>query len=166
MWDGAGWRGKCECSPSGESPASSNGYEESPRTALAVAKLGLWLGVVGVISRPGAVAAQDSAREPHTMCRDHRSIVCRSFEIASGWVKHDIRPIDHQWAIEIKMFRPNGDNGKPDDRSHRTSAAAPNSCAASLSLRRVSWSIVGRGTAGAGDAPSPSETDEVTNVGA
>jgi hypothetical protein len=33
-------------------------------------------------------------------------------------------------------------------------------------LRRVSWSIVGRWTAGAGDAPSPSETDEVTNVGA
>ena len=64
------------------------------------------------------------------------------------------------------MFRPNGDNGKPDDRSHRTSAAAHNSRAASLSLRRVSWSIVGRWTAGAGDAPSPSETDEVTNVGA
>ena len=71
-----------------------------------------------------------------------------------------------EWAIEIKMFRPNGDNGKPDDRSHRTSAAAHNSRAASLSLRRVSWSIVGRWTAGAGDAPSPSETDEVTNVGA
>ena len=33
-------------------------------------------------------------------------------------------------------------------------------------LRRVSWSIVGRWTAGAGDAPSPSETDEITNVGA
>ena len=69
------------------------------------------------------------------------------------------------WA-EIKMFRPKGDNGKPDDRSHRTSAAARNSRAASLSLRRVSWSIVGRWTAGAGDAPGPSETDEVTNVGA
>jgi hypothetical protein len=49
-----------------------------------------------------------------------------------------------EWAIEIKMFRPNGDNGEPDDRSHRTSAAARNSRAASLSLRRVSWSIVGR----------------------
>ena len=30
----------------------------------------------------------------------------------------------------------------------------------------TSWSIVGRWTAGAGDTPSPSETDEVTNVGA
>ena len=44
-----------------------------------------------------------------------------------------------EWAIEIKMFRPNGDNGKPDDRSHRTSAAARNSRAASLSLQRLSW---------------------------
>ena len=62
------------------------------RSPKALASVGLGWGAAGVISPPGAVAAQDSPREPDAMCRGHRSIVCRSFDAPLAWNQHDITP--------------------------------------------------------------------------
>ena len=72
-----------------------------------------------------------------------------------------------EWAIGIKMCAPEWrQRGAGCQESSNERSRTQQSCGIAVITARIAWSIVGRWTAGAGNAPSPSETDEVTNVGA